>query len=66
MNQDIKRHLISAAHTFVAAFVLAIGPLVASADLSQGVTKAIAVSIVLAGARAGVKAMFEYLAKPRA
>lgn len=56
MNEKIKEYLWSSLTTFVAAFLLAVAPMIGGAAMDQAVWLA----IFMAGGRAGVKALIQY------
>lgn len=56
----MKRHLISALQTFVAGFLLGISPLISS----ENIGKATVFALVMAGVRAGIKALYEAFILP--
>lgn len=58
MNTNLKRYIISSVLTFVATFAAAVLP--SLGDLQF--TKAAVVAIIMVGLRAGIKALFEFLA----
>jgi len=65
MNKTVKRYLISSGVTFVTGFLVAIVPLLE--DLSPELfTASVVIGIILAGARAGIKAVSEYLLRQTA
>lgn len=58
MNANLKRYIISSALTFVATFAAAILPSIGDLQF----TKAAIVALIMVGLRAGIKALFEFLA----
>lgn len=64
MNPRIKAHIISAVQTFIAAFGVAIYPMLSTFNGFDGLTKTVILAILFAGTRAGVKAVYEALILP--
>lgn len=63
MSKNTKRHLISAGLTFLTAFGVAILPMIETIELNDLKTGAV-YGVIFTAARAGVKALFEYLLVP--
>ena len=62
MNETIKRHLISAIHTFITVFIVSFGTLVSTIDITSG--SAILAAWISAGTtavRASTKILIESL-----
>jgi hypothetical protein len=59
MSEKIKEYLWSSTTTFVAAFLFAVAPLIGGAPLD----KAALFAILMAGVRAGVKAVLQLFGK---
>lgn len=65
MNDTLKRHLFSAAQTFVAGFGIGVLPYLNNFDWSNA-GRAVFFGLFLAGVRGGVKLVWEQLILPYA
>jgi hypothetical protein len=67
MTKDkVREFVLSAYHSFVASFVVAVIPLLSNftlADLKQDALKAFILGVLITGFRAGSKAIYPYLIK---
>lgn len=65
MNSKFKKYLISSLITFVTTFAIAVVPHIDSLTLESVKTGAL-LGVLFTGSRAGVKAVFEYIAAIKA
>lgn len=65
MNQNLKKYIVSSIITFVTTFAIAVVPIIDSLTLENVKTGAL-LALVFTGVRAGVKAVFEYIASLKA